>query len=43
MAPLLVSASEDNKVSLEGLLYLEEPEENFDYFDFMTAETRTEC
>ena len=38
MAPLLVSASEDNKVSLEGLLYLEEPEENFDYFDFMTAE-----
>ncbi len=38
MAPLIVAASDDNKVSLEGMLYLDEPEENFDYFDFVTAE-----
>ncbi len=38
MAPIIVAASLDAQVSLEGMLFLDEPEEEFDYMDFITAE-----
>jgi len=37
MAPIIVSSAEENKVSLEGLLYLDEPEEEFDSEDYVTS------
>lgn len=38
MAPVIVAASPDAHVSLEGMLYLDKPDEEFDYYDFITSE-----
>lgn len=40
MAPLIVSASPDNQVSLEGLLYIDEPDEDFDMEEYVSAEIK---
>ncbi len=38
MAPMLISSSIDDQVCLEGLLYTEEPEEDYDANDYLEAE-----
>ena len=38
MAPIIVSSSADNQVSLEGLLYINEPDEDFDSEDYINSE-----
>jgi len=38
MAPIIVSSSADNQVSLEGLLYIDEPDEDFNSEDYISSE-----